>query len=271
MVGDIVFAGAMSHAPYISAFPDAPPAPQRERFFAATSLLRRQLSDARPDVLIVIAPDHFSNFFIDRMPAFFIGLDASHSGPMEKWLGIQPATVPGSSDYARDLLETAFEHKLEPAFGEGLVLEHGVMIPLSLLTPNYDVPIIWIMQNCQVPPLPSLRRCYEFGGVIRSVIDRRDERVAILGTGGLSHSPGAPEADQIDEEFDRHFISLVEAGDMEGILNISSARLDDAGFGAWEIRQWVTALGAVPGRRGRTLAYEAVREWDTGCAVATFE
>jgi protocatechuate 4,5-dioxygenase beta chain/2,3-dihydroxyphenylpropionate 1,2-dioxygenase len=122
-----------------------------------------------------------------------------------------------------------------------------------------------------MPPMPSLRRCYEFGMMIRSVIDRREERVAIIGTGGLSHSPGAPEAEDLDEAFDRYFLSLLDAGDDEAILNIPSDRLDKAGFGTWEIRQWVTTMGAVRGRRGRSLAYEPVKEWDTGCAVAVFE
>ena len=31
------------------------------------------------------------------------------------------------------------------------------------------------------------------------------------------------------------------------------------------------AVGAVPERRGRVLAYEAIEEWDTGCAVVLFE
>jgi aromatic ring-opening dioxygenase LigB subunit len=270
-MGEIVFAAAMSHAPYIGAFPDAPPAAQRKRFFDAARELRDRLAIARPDVLIVIAPDHFSNFFLDHMPGFFVGLNERYQGPMERWIKIDQTIVPGAYSYARDLLTTAFSSGFEPAFGEGLTLEHGVMIPLSLLTPGYDIPIVWVMQNCQMPPMPSLRRCYEFGTMIRSVIDRREERVAIIGTGGLSHSPGAPEAEDLDEAFDRYFLSLLDAGDDEAILNIPSDRLDKAGFGTWEIRQWVTTMGAVRGRRGRSLAYEPVKEWDTGCAVAVFE
>ena len=270
-MGELVFAGALSHAPYIGAFPDAPPAAQREVFFAAAREMRQRLEAARPDVLIVVAPDHFSNFFIDRMPAFCIGLDERYPGPVERWINIPQTTVPGATAYAKDLLASAFAQGFEPAFAEGLTLEHGVMIPLSLLTPDYQLPIVWIMQNCQVPPLPSLRRCFEFGGIVRSVIDRRPERAAVIGTGGLSHSPGAPEADDLDEAFDREFLALLEAGDLDAILNIPSARIDRAGFGTWEIRQWVTALGAVHGRKARSLAYEAVKEWDTGCAVAVFE
>ena len=86
-----------------------------------------------------------------------------------------------------------------------------------------------------------------------------------------SHSPGAPEAGFIDEAFDHEFLGLLEKGDGEAIAAIPDERIDRAGFGTWEIRQWVTVLGAVPERKGRVLAYEPVRQWFTGCGVAVLE
>ena len=103
------------------------------------------------------------------------------------------------------------------------------------------------------------------------MVEGRHERVAVIGTGGLSHAPGAPEAGDIDEAFDREFLALMEAGDSEAVVSLSNERIDKAGFGAWEIRPWVAVLGAVPERRARALAYEAVKEWDTGCAMVLFE
>jgi hypothetical protein len=127
------------------------------------------------------------------------------------------------------------------------------------------------MQNCQVPPLLSLRRCHALGRAIRTAIDASELRVGVLGTGGLSHAPGAAEAEQLDPEFDRHFLSLLDRNAVEEVLSIPNSRIDAAGFGTWEIRQWVTALGAAHDRRPRTLAYEAVHEWDTGCGVSIYE
>ena len=270
-MGSLTYSAAMSHAPGITAFPALPPENQRAPYFAAMEQARQALEKARPEVLIVVAPDHFTNFFSDNMPPFCIGLNERYHGPVEDWLRIEKRVIPGAREVAQDILSTCFDSGIELAFSESLRLEHSVMVPLSILTPKMNVPIVWIMQNCQMPPLPSLRRCYALGQAIRRVIDRRPERFALIGTGGLSHWPGAPEGGDIDEAFDKEFLRLLEAGDTEAVLSISKARMDQAGFGSWEIRQWVTVLGAAPERRGRTLAYAPVREWETGCAVTLFQ
>ncbi len=270
-MGTIAYSLAMSHAPGMAAAPDAAPVAQRDRFFAAADFARQRLSEARPDLIVAIAPDHFANFFVDNMPAFCVGLNERYRGPVEKWLGMDPLSVPGAPDFARQVLWTAFEDELEAAFSESLELEHGLVVPLQFLRPEMDVPILWIMVNCLVPPLPSLGRCYQLGQIVRKVVERRGERVAVIGTGGLSHAPGAPEAGDIDEAFDREFLALLEAGDSAAVIALTDERIDEAGFGAWEIRPWVAVMGAVPERRGRALAYEAVKEWDTGCAMVLFE
>ncbi len=270
-MGILTYAAAMSHAPGISAFPTAPPADQREGFFCAVSEARLALEKAAPDALVVIAPDHFTNFFVDNMPAFCVGLNESYLGPVEDWLKIEKHNVPGARALAKEILRTCFDSGIEPAFSERLRLEHSVMVPLSLLTPKFDIPIVWIMLNCQVPPLPGLRRCFELGKTIRRVIERMDSRIGIVATGGLSHWPGAPEGGDINDSFDKEFLSMLAAGDLESILSLSNDRIDEAGFGAWEVRQWLTVLGAAQDRRCRTLAYAPVREWETGCAVTLFE
>ncbi len=270
-MGNLVFAGAISHAPGIAAFEKAANDQQRANFFGAADSLKDRLAAADVDALVVIAPDHFSNFFIDNMPAACVTLNERYSGPIEDWLGIPQVSIDGVPTLGREILSCAFEHDIEPSFAGNMALEHGVIVALKLVTPEFNVPIVWIMQNCQVPPLLSLRRCYAFGRAIRTAIDRSDLRVGVLGTGGLSHSPGAPEADTLDPEFDRHFLSLLDRNAIDEVLSIPNSRIDAAGFGTWEIRQWVTALGAAYDRKPRSLAYEPVVEWDTGCAVAVYE
>jgi aromatic ring-opening dioxygenase catalytic subunit (LigB family) len=270
-MGQLVFAGAMSHAPGIAVFADAAEEGQRKRFFAAIDEVREQLARAKPDVLVIIAPDHFANFFIDNMPSACVTTGASYVGPIEEWLGMPRTTIPGAPGLAKAILARAFANDIEPSFSESVMLDHGVMIALKLLTPALDVPIVWVMQNCQVPPLMSLKRCHALGHAIREAIDASDLRVAVLGTGGLSHAPGAAEADELNPEFDLHFLSLLDRNAVSELLAISNKRLDAAGFGTWEIRQWITALGAAHDRKPRTLVYEDIHAWDTGCAVALYE
>jgi aromatic ring-opening dioxygenase catalytic subunit (LigB family) len=270
-MGKLVFAGGMSHSPGIAAFSKAASESQRNNFFGAARLLSEQLMQAKPDVLVVVAPDHFSNFFIDNMPATCVTLNEAYPGPVEDWLGIAKLEIKGCPMLARSILAQAFADGIEPAFSEDVALEHGVIVALQLLTPRFDLPIVWVMQNCQVPPMMSLPHCYAFGRSIRRAIDASDLRVGVLGTGGLSHAPGAAEADDLDPDFDRYFMSLLDKAAVDEILAIPNARLDAAGFGSWEIRQWVTALGAAHDRKPRSLVYEPIVEWDTGCAIAVYE
>src|SRR5579862_1911037 len=94
----LVFAGVCSHAPGITARTSrADPAP-RDRFLAAMERLRGAIETSRPDALIVIAAEHFANFFMNNMPAFAIGMAEHYEGPIEDeaWLGIKHARFPGA-------------------------------------------------------------------------------------------------------------------------------------------------------------------------------
>lgn len=270
-MGTLAFAAGMSHAPGITAFPQAAPPAQRHAFLEATELLRTTVAAANLDAMVIIAPDHFSNFSVSNMPACSVSLNARYSGPVEDWLGLPKVNVPGAPDLAASIMQHAYSRGIEPSGAAQTELEHGVIVPLSFLTPDFGIPVVWVMMNCQVPPLMSLTRSYELGRAIRSAIDASHLRVGVLGSGGLSHAPGSPEADRIDESFDQEFLALLDQGAIEEILAIPPAKLDAAGFGAWEIRLWIAAMGAAHDRRARTLVYEPIQAWETGCAVAIFE
>ena len=269
-MGSIVFSASTSHAPHITGFPDLASPDKKARFYGAMQEVGRRLAAARPDVVVVVSSDHFHNLFIDRMPAFCVGLADRHQGPAEKWIRIDPFEVRGCREFARALVDHAFESGLDPAFSERIVLEHGVAVPLSFLTPGFDVPVVPVLQNCMVPPLPSLRRCFEFGALVRATAAKSSLRVAVIGTGGLSHAPGAPEAGQIDSDFDREFLAMLASPEPTDVLSIPNERIDRAGFGTWEVRQWATALGASGGAPAEVLSYDPIEEWETGCAAAIF-
>ena len=60
----LVFAGIMSHGPGMTARADRADPAVRDPFFAALDRLRSELEDSRPDAIIVIAAEHFANFFM---------------------------------------------------------------------------------------------------------------------------------------------------------------------------------------------------------------
>lgn len=269
-MGEIVFSAAMSHAPHITGYADHASPEMKDRVYAGMETIGERLRLAEPDVLVVVSSDHFHNLFLDRMPAFCVGVADKYSGPVEKWIKLDPFHIQGAREFSQSIVAQAYEHRFDPAFAENVVVEHGIAVPLTFLTPKYDIPLVPILQNCMVPPLPTLRRCYEFGTFLREVAQRSDLRIAVVGTGGLSHSPGAPDAGVIDTEFDLEFLRSLALPDPSDVLGWSNERLDAAGFGAWEIRQWMTALGASGGSPAEVVFYEPVPEWETGCGGVIF-
>jgi len=157
-VAELVAAVAASHAPLITAAPETAEAGQRERVYAAMAALRGELERARPDVLIVCSNEHFTNFFLDNFPPFCIGLGDRHAGPAEAWLRIPRGTLPGHPALGRWLVERALAEDFDPAFSEELTLDHGIMTVLHFLNPDGRVPVVPIVQNCAVAPMPSLGR-----------------------------------------------------------------------------------------------------------------
>ena len=61
---------------------------------------------AKPDALVVIAAEHFANFFMNNMPAFAMGMADHYEGPIEDpgWLGIARTRVPGNAELSQRLI-----------------------------------------------------------------------------------------------------------------------------------------------------------------------
>lgn len=271
-MAELVAAVAASHAPMLTAAPDTAEPGQRERVYAAMAALRRELEAARPDALVICSNEHFTNFFLDNFPPFCIGVGDRHVGPAEAWLRIPRGPVPGHPDLGRWLVERALAEDFDPAFSEDLCLDHGIMTVLHLLDPERRIPVVPIVQNCAVAPMPSLSRCYRLGTVLRRAIEAwpGSARVALIGAGGLSHWVGMPGMGRINAEFDRWFLDRLAAGRVEDVTALTDAEVERAGNGAHEIRSWLTVAGAVAQKRARVLAYEPITAWVTGMGVITY-
>ena len=94
----LVFAGVCSHAPGITGRSERADPALRNGFYAALERMRLALEAARPDALVVIAAEHFANFFMNNMPAFCMGMADEYEGPIEDetWLRIRRTKVPGA-------------------------------------------------------------------------------------------------------------------------------------------------------------------------------
>lgn len=265
----LVFAGVCSHAPGITGRYDRADKVQREGFYAGMHAMRRRLEAARPDALIVVAAEHFANFFMDNMPAYCLGMADGYEGPVEdeEWLGIGKASIPGNADLAERLIGMVLEN-VDVSYAQEWKFDHGVMVPLNFLTPRFDLPVIPANINCQGPPLTPLKRAWKFGESLRRACDQQSERIALIGTGGLSHWPCTPDSGKINEAWDREFLDRWVRDDYSGMTGYSDAETyRDAGQGGFEIRTFVCVAGATAGCTRKVLFYEPIPIFAVGCTV----
>jgi 2,3-dihydroxyphenylpropionate 1,2-dioxygenase len=268
----LVFAGICSHAPGITGRAHMADAAIRDELYRAYGGLSEALAAARPDALIVVAAEHFGNFFMNNMPAFAVGMAQSYEGPIEDpgWLGIARTTIPGDAGLSRRLIREMM-HTVDLAYAEEWRLDHGIMVPLHFLTPRFDVPLVPMNINCQGPPLAPLHRAWALGEAVRRAADAVPERIAMVGTGGISHWPATPDSGKINEAWDREFLSRWRANDRAGMLRYTDeATYRDAGQGGFEIRTFIS-VAAAAGGPGTVHYYRPIPIFSVGCTIGTMQ
>jgi len=270
----LVYSGVLSHAPGITGRADLVKNTQeRDAFYAKLDQQRQDIEATGAEALVVIAAEHFGNFFMNNMPAFCVGIGEKYSGPIEdpEWLKIPKTEVRGAPDLGRRLT-TEIMQTVDTAYAEEWKFDHGIMVPLHFLTPNYDLPIIPVNINCQGPPLTPLHRAWAFGEAMRRACDSVPEKIAVVGTGGISHWPATPDSGKINEEWDREFLDRLMRQGKEALLSYTNEETyRDGGQGGFEIRTYIAAAAAAGGE-GELQFYTAeLPIFAVGCTVARFE
>lgn len=207
-----------------------------EKAYAA---LRADLEAARPDVLIVVANDQFVNFVFNNIPTFFVTLADEVKGQFTR----HRFHYRNHKELGRAILKAGMERGIDFSFGEYVELQHTQTVPLYFLLPEPKIPILPIYVNTWVEPIPTPRRCYQVGELIRKVADGWKERVAILATGGLSHFPGSPRIGEIDTQFDHRLLEILRDGKGRALADYSVEEICKAGDS--EFLNWMVVVGAI--------------------------
>jgi aromatic ring-opening dioxygenase catalytic subunit (LigB family) len=268
----LVFAGICSHAPGITGRAHMADRSIAEEFHGAYRGMADELAAAEPEALIVVAAEHFANFFMNNMPAFAVGMAESYEGPIEdpQWLGIARTGIPGNPALSRRLIREMMQ-SVDLAYAEEWKFDHGIMVPLSFLTPRFDLPVVPVNINCQGPPLAPLHRAWALGEALRRAADLAPERIALIGTGGISHWPATPDSGKINETWDREFLARWQANDKRALLSYTDeATYRDAGQGGFEIRTFISVAAAAQGP-GRLRYYRPIPIFAVGCTVGTMD
>lgn len=268
----LVFAAVCSHAPGITGRAHLADPVARDAFYDAMGQLHAMLISSQPEALIIVAAEHFANFFMNNMPAFALGIADRYEGPIEnsEWLGIKHVQVPGNYLLSLKLISEMLQ-TVDLAYAKEWKLDHGIMVPLHFLTPAFDLPIIPININCQGPPMAPLHRVWALGQAIRSACNDTDQRIALIGTGGISHWPATPDSGKINREWDQNFMLSWCHNNKNKLLSYSDAEiLRDAGQGGFEIRTFI-AVAAAAGGKGRILHSAPIPIFAVSCTAAVME
>jgi aromatic ring-opening dioxygenase catalytic subunit (LigB family) len=268
----LVFAGICSHAPGITGRRDMADPAARQQLYDAFDGMRAQMEAARPDAVVIIAAEHFANFFMDNMPSFAMGMADQYQGPIEDpgWLKINRTTIPGSAALSRRLV-TEVMQSVDIAYCEEWKFDHGIMVPLHFLTPAFQTTVVPVNINCQGPPLAPLSRVWALGEALGHAARSVPERIAIIGTGGISHWPATPDSGKINESWDREFLRRWCANDQDALLSYNdSDTYQEAGQGGFEIRTLLAVSAAVDKAKGSIQCYVPIPIFAVGCTIGTY-
>jgi protocatechuate 4,5-dioxygenase beta chain len=184
--------------------------PYWKPFFDGFPPIRQWLSRVKPDVVVVFYNDHGLNFFLDKMPTFAVGAAPLYENADEGW-GIP--TLPafkGDLDLSWHIINSVTAKDFDLVTCQELQVDHACTLPLKLLWPEAVCPvsIVPVCINTVQFPLPSAKRVYALGRAVGEAVKswNSDKKVAVLGTGGLSHQLDGERAGFINKEFDLQFL-----------------------------------------------------------------
>ena len=234
--------------------------------------LAKRVKAARPDVLVVHSTDHWCNFFLNNIPAFCIGIGDQHEGPPEPFM--KPVfpydTLPGHAGLGKHILEHAFASEFDPAYSMQLKIDHGMCVPIWQIGFDTLPALVPVYLNLVEKPFATPLRCIKWGRMLRDAIESypEDIRVAVIGTGGMSHSVGETTMGWVDEPFDHACIELFRTASDEELGAKMDAMLKVTGNGGAEMRNWLCAHGAAGGKGFDLIGYTPMPDMLIGCGVA---
>ena len=227
--------------------------PYWKSFFEGYVPVHAWLEENKPDVAILFYNDHGLEFFIDKKPTFAVGVADSYVNADEGWGIATIPPVPGDPDLGWHIVNEVVDDGFDLTICQEMRIDHGCTVPLQLLWPgnSYDaVKIIPVAINCEQHPMPSPRRAFALGQSIGKAIEsfEGDQKVVILGTGGLSHQLDGERAGFINKEFDLMCMDKL-VDEPEALLDYSIRDLtEQAGAQGPELNMWIGMRGALTGK-----------------------
>ncbi|WP_374574720.1 3-carboxyethylcatechol 2,3-dioxygenase [Acinetobacter sp.] len=197
-----------SHSPLME-FASPQRAEQETNVRAAFEKMAAEVKAFDPTLIITFGPDHFNGFFYDLMPSFCVGIRAQAAGDWD--YGKDNARINVPEETALHLVRRVLNEGVDAAYSYRMQADHGVTQPLHFLCGGQldRYPTIPIFINGAAAPMPTAKRTIALGRAVGQFIQSlnlENERVLILGTGGLSHDPPTPQMGAVPPEVEEFLI-----------------------------------------------------------------
>jgi 2,3-dihydroxyphenylpropionate 1,2-dioxygenase len=177
----------MSHSPLLNL--PGPPPDLLDDIDTACKQAREFVADFDPELVVIFAPDHYNGFFYKLMPPFCIGTAANGVGDYGTYAGRLDVPEAIASACAKAVLGAG----VDVAISTCLEVDHGAVQPLEKLFGDATArPVVPIFINSVATPLGPLQRSRVLGAAVGNHLATLDQRVLLLGSGGLSHDPPVP-------------------------------------------------------------------------------
>jgi 3-O-methylgallate 3,4-dioxygenase len=257
------------------------PQKQRQRYEGtqrAVARLQEELAATAPDVVVVFGDDQAEIFPHDFRPALLVHWGETvpnmpdlftrapyEAGRRAGWAyGEERATIALHPQLGKQivdgLMDAGFDIATAQKLDNHMGLGHAFGFVFGRLMNGNSVPMVPVINTLYPPNQPSAGRCYELGRAVRRAIEAwpEDARVAVVGSGGLSHFV-------IDEEIDRRFIAALRSKKSEDFASLPPERLQS---GTGELRSWTAAAGALEGLGLAFMEYYPCYRSPAGTGVA---
>ena len=253
-MAEIVGGFAVSHTPTIAFAHDAGKFddPVWAPIFKGFEPVKQWLAEKKPDVILYIYNDHMTSFWMRHYSQFALGIGNEYAAADE---GGGPRNIPpikGDPDLAQHIAFGMVADEFDLSYWQGMGLDHGAFSPLSVLLP-YDDENGWpckiVPLQCGVLelPIPKAKRFWDFGRSLRRAIQNypKDIKVAIAGTGGLSHQVHGERCGFNNVEWDMEFMDRLHK-DPESLIHMPVGELVRlGGMEGAEIVMWMLMRGAL--------------------------
>jgi len=212
--------------------------------------VQQWLKDQKPDVILYIFNDHMTSFFLNHYSHFTLGIGDEYPVADEGGGARKLPPLKGDPELAEHIAKGLVADEFDLSFFQDKGLDHGFFSPMSLLMPHepdWPCKVIPFQIGVLLAPSPTAARCYKLGKALRKAILSypKDIKVAIAGTGGLSHQVHGERCGFNNTPWDMEFMERLEK-DPEGLTNITLAEYSELGGaeGA-EVVMWLMMRGAL--------------------------